>query len=367
MNRTPIPPSRSLRQSSRGLTLVELMVATAVGLLVVLVIGTTYQSAATLFRSLEASSRIQENVRYAFEALSYDIRMAGVTGCANSTVANVLNNPGAWTNDLDGAPVLGYEEGSTPPSGIAGVARGDMISLLRADSSKEYIIVDHNPSSAQFQLSATHGFQKGDILVASDCGHAAVFQMTNSNNNGTISTVVHNTGNATNPGNCTKGLGSPADCSNQAGTPYTYASGGRLLRLAASAYYIKNNASGEPTLYRSSLANVGGNSGLVEQEVVDGIENMQIVYGVDTNATADGAVDTYVPASQVLSVAPGTTQTDKWRRVLAVRVSLLAVSTAAQQTNTTIQPYLYNGATVTPTDRRMRKVFTTTIGIRNRS
>jgi type IV pilus assembly protein PilW len=53
--------------------------------------------------------------------------------------------------------------------------------------------------------------------------------------------------------------------------------------------------------------------------------------------------------------------------VLAVRVSLLAVATIAQQTNTTIQPYLYNGATVTPTDRRMRKVFTTTIGIRNRS
>ena len=66
------------------------------------------------------------------------------------------------------------------------------------------------------------------------------------------------------------------------------------------------------------------------------------------------------------SASSGATTSAQWQRVLAVRIHLLAVSTASQQVNTQIQPYVYVGNTVTPADRRMRKAFTTTIAIRNR-
>jgi type IV pilus assembly protein PilW len=92
---------------------------------------------------------------------------------------------------------------------------------------------------------------------------------------------------------------------------------------------------------------------------------MQILYGVDT--TADGAVDSYSTADAVAN----------WSQVLGVRISLLMVSRQDEQGITTkSQTYTLDmngdgdvadtGETVTPTDRLLRKVFTTTIAVKNR-
>jgi type IV pilus assembly protein PilW len=359
--RAPSPPKQ------RGFTLIELMVSLTIGMMIVITIGYVYLGASRTFRALEASSRMQENARYAVERIGFDLRMAGYTGCSYSTVANVLNDPSAWENNLFGQPLAGYESGtSTYPDGVAGnVLRGDALSILRADNAKEYIVDSHNPNSAQFQLTANHDLKQGEILVVTDCSHAAVFQMTNVNNNNTIKTVNHNTGTGT-PGNCTKGFGLPVDCSNTNGTDYTFKPGSRLYRLNAATYYIRTNAEGEPALYRQKLGYDDGDSALTAEEVVEGIEDMQITYGVDTTATADGAVDTYVTANQVAVAAPGSTGEEDWKRVLSIRVSLLLASREGEVATTKAQTYSYNGATVTPSDRRLRKVFTTTIAIRNR-
>ena len=111
-------------------------------------------------------------------------------------------------------------------------------------------------------------------------------------------------------------------------------------------YKIQNNASGQPSLYRN--INGGG-----FQELIEGIENMQIIYGVDTNA--DKAPDYYVDAATV----------PNWSQVISIRISLLAVSLADNLTSQPV-PYTYNGTTTTPTDRKLRRVFTSTIVLRNR-
>lgn len=343
------------------------MISLVIGMMIVITIGFVYLGASTTFRSLEASSRIQENVRFAFERITYDIRMAGFVGCAYSSHANVLNSPTSWQNNLFGAPVIGYEEGDTFPSGVSGVLRGDAISILRADNSREYIVDTHNPSSAQFQLIENHDLKKGELLIVTDCKHAALFQMTNVNNNNTIKTVNHNTGTAT-PGNCTKGLGIPipAPCTAN-GTEYEFEEGSRILRVSGVTYFIRNNSVGEPSLYRQQLGiDSSGNSTTTAEELVDGIENMQLLYGVDTSATADGAVDVYVTATDVPTNAPGANLEEQWARVMAVQISLLAVSKSDKSVNTQAQDYVFNGATVTPTDRLMRRAFTTTIAVRNR-
>lgn len=364
VKKSQIQVTRKGRQ--RGISLVEMMVSMAIGLIIVSAMGFVFVSSTRVFRALEASSRIQENVRYAFERMSHDVRMAGFAGCSYQTVANVLNSPTGWQYNLFGRAVHGTEAGGTFPTGVSNVLRGDGLTILGADNAQEYIVSSHNPSSAQFQLTANHNIKQGEILVVTDCSHAAVFQMTNVNNNNTIATVNHNTGNSTTPGNCTKGFGLPVDCGNTNGVAYTFAPGSRLLRLQSVTYYIRANAVGEPALYRQILGAAAGNATSTAEELVEGIEDLQVLYGVDTSGTADGVVDTYVTATQVPTTAPGATLDAQWARVLAVRASLIAVSSASQEVLSQIVPIQFNGATVTPVDRRMRKVFTTTIAVRNR-
>ncbi|MCX7098670.1 MAG: PilW family protein [Methylococcales bacterium] len=91
-----------------------------------------------------------------------------------------------------------------------------------------------------------------------------------------------------------------------------------------------------------------------DADIVQGIENMQILYGADTDG--NGTPNYFVPAgTSGLNMA----------QVVSVRLSLLVVSL---DDNLTQQPlaYTYNGATVTPADRRIRRVFTTTVAVRNR-
>jgi type IV pilus assembly protein PilW len=347
----------------RGFTLIELMISLTIGMMIVITIGYIYLGASRTFRALEASSRMQENARYAIEKIGYDIRMAGFTGCSHNSVANVLNSPTSWEYNLFDKPLVGYEEGvSLFPTGVTGnVLRGDALTILRADKSKEYIVDSHDPDSAQFQLTANHNLKQGEILVVTDCSHAAVFQMTNVNNNNTIKNIVHNSGAGVLPGNATKNLGHPPypPCTADCGFP----AGSRILRLSAVTYYIRTGADGNPGLYRHALgrdANTG-NSVTTPVELVKGVEDMQIEYGVDTDAIADGAVDAYLDANEVDALALG----DKWSRVLSVRLSLLMASLNSENVASSQQTYTYsNGTTVT--DNKMRKVFTTTIAVRNR-
>jgi len=97
------------------------------------------------------------------------------------------------------------------------------------------------------------------------------------------------------------------------------------------------------------------------------VENMQILYGEDTDADSEGAngdgtANRYVPI--------GTASLDI-DRVVSVRLSLLARSLNNNLT-TTPSPYTYppwvNPPTLTtPADKRLRKVFTTTITLRNKA
>ncbi|HEX6736288.1 MAG TPA: PilW family protein [Azonexus sp.] len=345
------------RKAARGFSLVELMIALAVGLMMLLVVSYAYVGSKQLFRLQDSLSRMQENARFVFETLAYDIRMAGFTGCGNSASnVNALNNAADWDKNILAAPLVGYEGGglSILPDGVAGnVLRGDALSILRGDT-PEYTVASHNAAAASIQLVANHDIKQGEILLITDCQHTAVFQMTNVNNNNTIAVVDHGTGNSVSPGNCTKGLGHPLQCTTN-GTPYTFAPGSKILRMSAVNYHVRNNANGEPALFRTRIGiNSSGNAIRFAEELVEGVEDMQITYGEDINN--DKAVDQYVTANLVAD----------WSRVLSVRVSLLLSMVGSDARTSEPQRYIYNGATVTPTDRRLRKVFDTTIAVRNR-
>lgn len=365
------------KKRQAGVTLIELMISLTIGLILVAAVGYVYVGSRQSFRTQEALSRMQENARYAFDVIGKDIRLAGFGGCSYSTFANVLNDPSgspAYEKYLNffNRPIIGYD--NSAPSDITNRVRGDTLSMMRAED-REYIVDSHNPSAAQLQLTANHDIKQGEILLITDCSHAALFQMTNVNNNNTIKTIVHNTGNAATPGNCTKGLGLPVPnpCDTN-GAPHTFPPGSRIFRLSGYTYYIRANVDDEPALYRQRLSHSGSTAGVDSDELLQGVEDMQISYGVDTTGTQDGTIDSYVTANNVPDLdANGAAD---WERVLGVRVRLLMVS--QQNQNITTKPQRYtldkNGdgdvsdadEIVTPNDRLLRKIFTATFAVRNR-
>ena len=179
--------------------------------------------------------------------------------------------------------------------------------------------------------------------MVSNCRGADIFQVTDTtpSTNASKNALVHNTGTVSpgnyNPDNCQVGN---AHCLSQ-----TYGSDSSLFELQTVTYSVQPGASGEPALWRSENG--------VDIELIEGIEQMQILYGLDTDD--DDHANQYVTIDNV----PDTFD------VMAVRLMLLVRSEAdfVAEDN---QAYNFNGANVTAVDRRLRQVFTTTIALRNR-
>ena len=349
-----------------GLTIVELMIALAIGLFMIGAVSTLYVRMRSSFDYLTEVTRMQESGRFAMETIARDVRMAGYNGCGKSvkSLVNVVN--GAGSNPfLDfSTPIRGYEGGvDTLPSALttAGALSGtDAIILLGVDTSNELVVQNHNPNSAQIDTN-THSIKPGEILLITDCSKASIFQMTGpTNNNNNASNVVHNTGTGT-PGNCYKALG--ASCGAGA-VNYTYKPGSSLLRIYSNAYFIGNSSLGDGSRSLFTMALEGSTTGSsATKELITGIENMQVTYGLDANG--DGTAEKFVTADAVGS--------SNWSQVTTVRISLLIRST---KTNiaTGNQTYTYSttaGSTteisVTPNDKILRQVLSETIVARNRT
>lgn len=314
---------RNPRQRQSGLTLIEVMVAVAVGLLLTAGAIQIFISSKQAYRTTDAISRVQENGRYALHFLAKDIRNAAFWGCAQEAEMNsTLNSGGGF--DFSGPPLTGTEGTSGAPDTITirGATQDLAVNLRQAMPT----------TSAALVVSDVGDVEVGDILLVTDCEAADVFQVTNTKD--TASSIVHNAGNTgVSPGNYTQELSRKYDTS---ATVYT---------ARERTYSIATDADGEQVLQRE----VNGNAEIL----VDGVEDLQITYGIDTDA--DMTANTYIPADSV---------TD-WNDAIVVRIQLL-VRGKEDNVLDESQEYTYNGTTVTAADKRLRQVFTKTVGVRNR-
>lgn len=336
------------KQALLGLSLIELMVAMTIGLIVMAAVGQIYLASSRTNRTQTAISRIQEGARYAMETLSYDIRMAGQVGCSYDATksVNVLNDTSF--GNLLGQPVLGIDSGGTAPAPFTATpAAGDFIRVFRVD---EDVVAAQSHAGTTFTFAGTgttHPFSGGDILVVTDCDTAAIFQASST----TSTTVEHVSGAGAPTGNCVANLGAKpvvAGACNTA-TAKAFPMGSKVSKVLGTLYYIANNPAGEPSLYRQRL-----DKGVPQtEELVEGVEDLQVQYGVDTNA--DKSVDSTV------ATAGGV---GSWDQVQTVQISLLLRS----DNNALDQPqtHTFNGTTYGAADRRIRKVFNTTIAVRSR-
>ncbi len=326
-----------------GFGLIEIMISLVVGLILTAGVIQIFAANKQSYRVIDAESRIQENARFALDVLSRDIRMAGYQGCAGSArvLVNTLNDTSSFLYNFDIA-IEGFEASSdnawtpTVPSSITSPLGGRDIIAIRGMFDRG-VAITGQPSagtcvstSADLKVADASEFSDGDIVIAGNCSKASIFQITNVNSG---ENVVHNTGGSISPGNSTKDLGA------------CYVDNGELARIATRTFYVRNNAAGLPALYRKDDT-------LAAEELVEGIEDMQILYGVDNDG--DGTANQFVRANSVAD----------WSQVASVRISLLLQSVEDYIT-TTPQAYAFNGNTVISQDRRLRRVFTTTVGLRN--
>ena len=343
-----------------GLTLVEILVALGVSAVLLTGVAQIYATSKQTYRVTDAVARMQEGARYAMDIMARDIRSAGLLGCggqARTKVANAVDDTSSWYFN-EGA-LMGYEGGVDPfPTELSGaVGDSDALILRRADPDSEYRVAKHVPDSATIHLQEPHDLQEDEILVIAnnDCSQVGIFQMSNVNNNNTISVVDHNTGGSASPGNCTKVLVGDWDCSGDYPTNPTkdqaYDADSVIMRFMAHAYYIRASGSpgNPPALFRETLV---GNT-TTAQELIEGVEDMQILYGEDTDG--NDIADRYVTANSVAA----------WTEVVSVRVQLL-LQTPEDNVSAGAQTVTFDGVDRTEADRRLRMAQGFTVNLRNR-
>lgn len=340
------PPHKSISLYQAGMTLIEIMIALLIGVFLIGGILEIFINSKQTYRMQEGLSRLQENGRFALDFLANDIRMAGFIGCNNNASLTNTISPAFLYNFSK--PIEGFESTSTSAwtptiNPIISSPQGgsDVITIRRAADQGFTVITQASvtdgltlDSSATTTNLQTVGFLNSSgtnnctIAVVNNCSSASVFQVSSI----TGSVLSHSTGSGCTPDNSTNSLAT------------TYV-GGQIFPINTISYYVSTNPSNNLSIYRK----VGSSSA---QELVEGIEQMQILYGEDTDQ--DGAPNYYVTANNVVNMV----------NVVSIRISLLAVTV---DDNLASQPltYTYNGSNVTPTDNKIRRVFNTTIAVRN--
>jgi len=127
-----------------------------------------------------------------------------------------------------------------------------------------------------------------------------------------------------------------------------------VMRYEYYAFYIKNtgrtNNSNAPIfgLYRMDM---NGN----EIEIAEGVEDLQITYGIDTNG--DNTADSYLNAATINT-------NNQWPNVIAVNATKLL--NTINDVGPTSQNFRFNNTNFTATDRRLRREWPSFITLRNR-
>ena len=331
----------------RGFSVVELMVAMVIGLILMAGVLQAFSGSRATYTINERLARLQENQRIAADMIQNDIRQAGYRGCAKETpFSNTLNSDTTLQWNF-AVPLQGYEATTaTAWSPVLDAAidspRGDsdILAVRVPIRGGQSVVLNSDMSAATDKLQTVAvspaPFAAGDVVMLADCSAATVFQVTGY----AAGEISHEVGSAvTNKG--------PGNASNDLG--YAFRTNATIMPVETVIYYVRDNAAGEPSLWRRA-------GGAAAEEVVEGVESMQVLYGEDTSG--DRQIDGYVTANNV----------SDWESVLSVQVGLLLRSADEFGSATDNQTYTVLDTTIGPVaDRRQRIVLTTTATLRNRA
>ncbi len=316
-----------LQHPSRGVTLIELMIGLAMGLVVTLVTMQVLSFAESQKRIATGGSDAQTNAVLGLHALQREIQMAGygltieqqALGCPIKARLGNAGTDFTWTL----APVVITDGASGAPDRIA------VLSASRAYSVPLILTVDHASTADRFVVRSPLGAAAGDMLIAVPDGYDAAtnwctaFSMSALNGSNQI---VHASGAASPWSQEPLHSIMPA-----AG----YLSGSLLLNAGQLLNRSFEVTAGQTLRQRTLLSTTAT---VQDQDLFPQVVNLQALYGKDTNA--DGVVDSYDNATPTTNAG--------WRQVLAVRLALVTRSANPSRDEVTqTQPVWDVGSSVT--------------------
>lgn len=362
---------------SRGIALIELMIAMVLGLVIIGAVTGIMLSNIQGFRTTRGLSQIQDSARVGYELIARDIRQAANVPCGNDVpIVNILKDAQVDPDDIPWQ--YDFANGFRGLAGDDPLDLGDITNrvdgtealvMLSGDASNIFVS-DYplNNNGANFTIDTASGepsgLVDGEILMICNEKQATIFQLTkaasgggggggggnNGNGNGNNGNgssgekIVVNTGNSQKPGNCSKGFGdfTLGNCTTN-NTPGPFDRNAVIARVNGSAWYIGNNGrddEGGRSLYMARLNASAGNAVIDSIEIAAGVTDMRLRYRlVDT---AD-----FIDADAV---------SDRWAKVNAVELSLDLFS---QDQNISTDASVDQG--------RLSRGFTSVVAIRNRS
>lgn len=338
--------------SQKGLSLVELLLALALGAVIVAGFGRMFAANRATHAMLEGQSRMQESARVALDLIARSARMAGHVGCDSGvTVARGLN--GAW-RDLPEVrltdPVQAFEGVGADPGddswrpSLAGLQAtdgsggldmapepGTDVLVLRRAEAQQPLARSVGPLDAMAVEAVALDMEDDDFAVLTDCQRAMLFRVTSIAEAAGVATLARASG-AGRLGNASVPLGA---------APWGGASGAQgagVARVVADTYFIAEvaqaNDRGDAVFALWRKVGVGNAA-----ELLRGIDDMQVLLAVDsTPADADPRADRYLSPANLGGEA-----------VRAIHVELLASSIDAADG-----------------DGPLRRAFSRTVALRSR-
>jgi len=338
--------------SQRGLSLLELMVALSLGAFLMLGLVNMFLSSRTSSQVETALARVQENGRAALGMVSRDVLRARYKGC-NSVRGEVTVL--AKNADYDG--LRGYERASgawqpdtsaTAISQVLTTARdgSDVLNLQTGLTlGRELLTSDVTPSDTAISISDNPDgiVKKDDLILLSGCLTAHLLKVTNTPASTGATTIEYavsgNTSSTVEPG-------------------YRYNAGTELMIFENVIWYVADTGRDKNgydvwALYRTAA----GATPTQDNEIIEGVENMQILYG-ERGASGTRFVD--------------ATKVTDWDSVVAVRIAMLIQTYEPVRDQDDVSAYSLLDKAVSSSStpahsggRALRKVFSTTLALRN--
>jgi len=326
-----MPFARSPAHAAQaGTTLLETMIALTIGLMLLVTLSEVFVANGSLRRDLDYSGRLVESASYAMDRLSDDLRTAGYYAEFDLADAG-LTMPGAKPDPCDAdlaalaaalpLPIQGYDGGlglpesctSGPNAAIQNQKPGsDILVIRRVDPCVA------GPTTAAGCNAAVEGLP---YFQASHCTWSLPHEPTELAGPGSgwfkLDTLpsklgLHN-----------------IDCNQNPS-----AAAADYHRYIVHIYFVSNDdipGDGIPTLKLAQL-DVGGFTDASVVPLAEGIENLQLEYGLDTGAALDGSADQFSANPDIHAGCAGAASpcsAANWAATVAVRVHMLARNTKA--------------------------------------
>lgn len=276
-----------------GLTLVEMMIALLIGTFLLIGTMTVFTQSRTNFRVADSMARLQENARFAMDVMEPDVRLAKFWG-RNNNPGVIALLPGAVNVDCD---TVDNSNAMVPPTTYSAWTLDFANDLWAVDESSGY---DHQ--TLGIPCAPNGGAQvESDVLVIR---HASAQPF--APDDGTIQVQT----NLIRSEIFDDGIIPPGFDPALSQTH----------NVVVNIYYVDEESDLDeamPSLRVKSLIDGGVHQ---DQELIAGVENMQVQLGVDTDG--DGEVDRYVDADHDI-INPTTGGTIDDAETIAVRLWLL--------------------------------------------